>query len=826
MSMRDPKTYIIMLLCLLCLWLWLKPAPTHDHSNATTTTTSDAPAEPTIWTCSMHPQIQQPEPGLCPLCGMDLIPLEADSGGSSGPWELTLTPAAKARAGIQTSTVQRLAVERELELVGKVEVDEKRLTTVSSRVAGRIDRMFLDYTGMPVREGDHMVAIYSPDLVTAYQELQSVLRALKSDNPSQKAASERRLTLVRDKLRLLGMPAEQIQALEKGEAEPEQITVDAPTSGIVLTKHLNEGSYIKEGTPLYTIADLSRVWVTFQAYESDLVWLRFGQEVTFTIDAYPGMTFDGRISFIDPLLNPATRTISVRVDVDNSDGRLKPQMLARGHVLSRFTADGQLLDPDLAGKWISPMHPEVVKDGPGSCDVCGMDLVPAEELGFATAAESDAPLVIPESAALLTGKDAVVYVATNEDATSFAGRRVELGPKANQMFVVKSGLEAGDRVVTHGAFKIDSELQIRANGSMMYPPAQAMAAETVDYSQLEAYATSDTFRAALTPIYNGYFQIQTALSEDRWQSDLATDLTEAVHAVDAAVLSQEAQQAWQTWHDGMHQTLGVLSLNDNLAVAREQFKPLSDHMERLFAHFGAASELELFRYHCPMAFDNQGADWLQQQQGTANPYFGSQMFRCGSETAVLQSQTSVSANEATHDHSQHQHAETDSEQDSPTHQHPKKEASATSKDELAPIYRAYFALTTALSEDQFNKADVQALQQAIEDVDFADHRNWSNWQKDTLQTLEKMAQQQQIEAARTTFETLTANMETLFSEFGAPEDLAVYRYHCPMAFGDQGADWLQNQQGTANPYYGSMMYRCGYEKAVLQEGSSKGGSDE
>jgi Cu(I)/Ag(I) efflux system membrane fusion protein len=642
MNWRDPKTYIILILSLLCLWLLFKPQPTTNTQAEQAQDNDAAASEPTIYTCSMHPQIQQPEMGLCPLCGMDLIPLEPgdDSGGNA--WALTLTPAAKARAGIQTAKVMRNAVERELELIGKVEIDEKRLTTISSRVAGRIDRMFLDYTGMPVRADDHMVAIYSPDLVTANQELQSALQALDTENPSMRRAAERRLNLVRDKLRLLGLTDSRIEALERGDADAELITVDSPVSGFVMRKHLNEGAYVKEGTALYTIADLSRLWITFQAYESDLIWIRFGQKLNFTIDAYPGETFSGRVSFIDPILNPATRTISVKVDFANEDGRLKPEMLARGQLLARFSATGKVLDPDLEGQWLCPMHPEIVKDDLADCDICGMDLVPAESLGFANETEAESPLVIPESAALLAGDHAVVYVATDEEATRFEGRRVTLGPKANHLFVVQSGLEEGEQVVVNGAFKIDSELQIRAAGSMMYPPE--MEEEEHDHAShqeearepLDSFETSASFRDQLKPLYQSYFHLQVELSEDRFESSMSDQIKKALDDVNPAELDKAAKSAWQDWKKATHATLADLVAAADLAIARTIFEQVNQRFEDLFTQFGAPADQAIYRYHCPMAFDNRGGDWLQNQQGTANPYYGSMMYRCGFEKAVLQ----------------------------------------------------------------------------------------------------------------------------------------------------------------------------------------------
>jgi Cu(I)/Ag(I) efflux system membrane fusion protein len=229
--------------------------------------------------------------------------------------------------------------------------------------------------------------------------------------------------------------------------------------------------YVNTGTRIYTIADLSRVWVLLDAYETDLLWIRYGQEVEFGTEAYPGELFKGRISFIDPVLDAKTRTVKVRVNAENLAGKLKPEMFVRAVVRTRIAAGGKVMEPDLAGKWISPMHPEIVKDEPGTCDVCGMPLVKAESLGYVPgdAAMSEAPLVIPDSAPLITGERAVVYVAVPEKEGVYEGREVVLGPRASNYYLVKHGLEEGEMVVVKGNFKIDSEIQIQAKPSMMSP---------------------------------------------------------------------------------------------------------------------------------------------------------------------------------------------------------------------------------------------------------------------------------------------------------------------------------------------------------------------
>ena len=429
-----------------------------------------------VWTCSMHPQIRMPGPGKCPICAMDLIPLTDDSDEEKlGPRQIKLSETAQKLASIQVTPVERRFAPVETRLVGKIAVDETRRRYITAWVPGRIDRLYVDYTGVPVNEGDHMVYLYSPELLTAQEELIQALRALEQLQDKDMAAIRQTAGLTvksaRERLRLWGVKLEQIAAIEERRQPSDHLTIYAPTGGVVVEKHLNEGEYVQTGTRIYTIADLSQVWLELDAYESDLLWVRFGQQVKFETESYPGEKFSGRISFISPVLDEKTRTIKVRVNVDNTEGRLKPGMFARAVVRARAAASGQVMDPDLAGKWIGPMHPEVVKDGPGSCDICGMPLVKSETLGYMSAAtaERGTPLVIPASAVLVTGKRAVVYVAIPDREGVFEGREIELGPRAGDYYLVKEGLREGEQVVVNGSFKIDSALQILARPSMMNP---------------------------------------------------------------------------------------------------------------------------------------------------------------------------------------------------------------------------------------------------------------------------------------------------------------------------------------------------------------------
>ncbi len=429
------------------------------------------------WSCSMHPHIMRDAPGKCPICGMDLIPVRQNhSATDEEPRQLTVSLAQRALMRIETVPVERRFPVAELRLVGKVAYDETRLAYITAWVPGRIDDLLVDYTGVTVREGDHMVQLYSPELLSAQEELLQALQGLadlsKSSMSSLRNSASGTVEAARDRLRLWGLGADQIKEIEDSGKASEHVTINSPASGVVIHRNAQEGMYVETGTRIFTIADLDAVWVQLDAYESDLRWLRYGQHVDFTTEAYPGETFNGVVSFIDPVLNPTTRTVKVRVNVDNRDGRLKPEMFVRANVSAQFAGSGRMLDKDMIGKWVSPMHPEVIKDAPGKCPICGMDLVPAESLGYANAAPSDAvaPLVIPATAALLTGKRAVVYVEVPDtDRPTYVGREVVLGPRAGPDYVVESGLAEGDLVVVSGNFKIDSALQIQAKPSMMNP---------------------------------------------------------------------------------------------------------------------------------------------------------------------------------------------------------------------------------------------------------------------------------------------------------------------------------------------------------------------
>ena len=430
------------------------------------------------WTCSMHPQIITDKPGNCPICGMKLVPVSVGPVSDFHNAQLTVSEQAAALMQIETSLVERKFATAEIRLVGIVDFDETRVKDITAWVPGRIDRLYVDFTGISVKKGDHLVYLYSPQLISAQAELLQALRAVGNIRPETsdliEGATMAMLDAAREKLRLLGLNPEQIEKIESSGKPVTHLTIYSPIGGIVIHKNAAEGMYVETGTHIYTVADLSRLWVKLDAYESDLLWIRYGQQLQLTTEAYPGEVFTGTISFIDPVLNQKTRTVKLRVNVDNPQGKLKPQMFVRAVVYSRIAQGGRVMEPQMAGKWICSMHPDVVKTESGNCDICGMDLVTTESLGYVKVdTPTQAPLVIPASAPLITGKRAVVYIQLpNRDMPTYEAREVVLGPRAGDYYIVGAGLNEGEIVVTNGNFKIDSAMQIQAKPSMMSPAGE------------------------------------------------------------------------------------------------------------------------------------------------------------------------------------------------------------------------------------------------------------------------------------------------------------------------------------------------------------------
>jgi len=586
------------------------------------------------WSCSMHPQIKMPDnKSKCPICFMDLTAVrEAGGGGGDAP-RLVLSKAARERAEIQTSPVEYRPLAVTVRMVGKIEYDETRLAHISAWVGGRIDRLFVDYAGIRVRKGDHLAEIYSPDLRTVEEEYLIALRraqaAKKGSDADETASAEAIRSAARKKLELWGVLPAQIEELERTGRTSDRMTIYSPIGGTVIEREAFAGKYVMMGERLFTIAGLDVVWAMLDAYEIDLKWIHYGEAVEFETDAYPGQLFKGRIAFVSPILNEMTRTVKVRVNVPNPDGRLRPGMYVRAKLDVTLDEAGRVRNNAVAGKWMCPMHPEIIKDKPDKCDNCGMDLEETEKLGFS---RLDVPakrvLSIPATAPLLTGKRAVVYVEERKgDEVAYVGREVELGDRAGEYYIVNSGLAEGERVVTKGNFKIDSALQIMAKPSMMKPQEGE---GTRGEGRGEEPAQKFPPVADVQPALDAYLALVDALAAD--------DASKGGVAIAALKATLDKAEGKGLEGHAQHQFKDLLAALKKAAagdppkgIAEQRdllgglTKPLTDYL-RAFNH---GLSFPLAEAYCSMAFKNRGGTWFQKGAEVRNPYFGAAMLKCG-----------------------------------------------------------------------------------------------------------------------------------------------------------------------------------------------------
>ena len=390
-------------------WIFFhsSPAKEEKHDHAAEASKSE------VWTCSMHPHIRMDKPGKCPICAMDLIPLTQSGTAEMDPAAVHLTKEAAQLANVLTSVVSRQNPVKEVRLYGKVQTDERLLQNQVSFISGRIEKLLVNFTGEPVRKGQPLALIYSPELVTAQQELLESAKTKQTHPEIYEAAKE--------KLRQWKLTDSQISTIESSGNVKTTIEVESTTSGIVTARRVNNGDYVGQGSVLYEVSDLSRVWILFDAYESDLPFLKNGDKIDFTIQALPGSTYSGNVKFIDPVIDPVNRVAKVRVEVSNPGGKLKPEMFATGLVKANLR-------------------------------------------------ELQDQLVIPRSAVLWTGKRSVVYVKQpNSEEPVFKIREVELGPQLGNSYVVLGGLADGEEIVTQSAFSVDAAAQLEGKASMMNP---------------------------------------------------------------------------------------------------------------------------------------------------------------------------------------------------------------------------------------------------------------------------------------------------------------------------------------------------------------------
>ncbi len=571
---------VIFLVGIFLGWL-LAPSPSGQAGSPADRDTT-AVSEGQVWTCSMHPQIRQNEPGKCPICGMDLIPLEVEESQKQVEG-ITLSRNALEVANIQFAVVQRRQGTKTLRLPAVVAPDERQLLRLTSHVpSARIEELYVNFEGAFVQAGQPVAKIYSPEIIAAHREL---LVALRENQPLL-------LETIRQKFRNWKFTEQQIAALERSQELQSTVEILSPVSGHVLKLNVREGDHPKEGDVIMEIANLSTVWVWLDVYEQDLPFVRVGMPVSFQFDALPGKTFEGRIAYIEPTVNETTRSVPVQVEIPNPGLQLRPGMYGVATVYARR----------------------------GSV------------------------MTIPKTAVLWTGERSLVYVKAEqqEDRVVVVPRMVRLGADLEDAVEVLDGLQEGEEVVANGTFIVDASAQLAGFVSMMNPTggqsavphhhgghAMPQQSEAKHSQQAQGSHQGAVKLSAnqITALLQGYNQFVEAL--------VASSLPAAQKAAQRLIAIVQQHSQVQKAVPSLQQTLKKLEQAQTLKDFRAALDPLSRQLQQLLKHQSLPKPVYVLQ--CPMAFDNREGYWLSPEPVVKNPYFGEQMLSCGSVVDTLRS---------------------------------------------------------------------------------------------------------------------------------------------------------------------------------------------
>ncbi|MBO6793133.1 MAG: efflux RND transporter periplasmic adaptor subunit [Balneolaceae bacterium] len=540
-----------------------------------------------VYTCSMHPQIRQNEPGNCPICGMDLIPAD-DNNVSENPNSLVLSEAAVGLAEIETTPVISAIASEEIRLPGKVSINWNNSSSVTSHLKGRIIDLYVDFEGDFVEKGQRMASIYSPELMAAQQELLETAK-VKNQNPTLYNAARR-------KLELWELPISTIDEIEESKQVMESVDIVSPVSGYVESIFVDREQHVIAGSLMYQIVDLTSVWVLFDVFEQDIAKISNGQNIEFTTASYPGRTFTGMVDYINPMVDNARRTVEIRVQAENPSLQLKPNMLVEGVI---------------------------------------------------TASNKEKQLLIPRSAVMWTGTRSIVFVEEpNTEEPTFTAREVVLGERVGNQFIVLEGLGEGERVVTNGTFKLDSAAQLADKLSMMnrtpgsganrsghegHAMPENTPSTTQDHSDHQTQHAStipEEFKNQLKDVVSHYLSMKDAFveSNSNQASASATEMLNSLSEVDMALLKGDTHLEWMRFLSELTTHIKEISGNP-IDKQRAAFSKLSPKLIEVVKHFEINGVF--YQQFCPMSNDGEGAYWLSEQEEIANPYFGSQMHNCG-----------------------------------------------------------------------------------------------------------------------------------------------------------------------------------------------------
>ena len=568
-NMNRNTVYIVIAVCAGLLIGWLifgmsTNEPTtkgvnHDHTGETATE---------MWTCSMHPQIMQPEPGDCPICGMELIPAASSSDGLALN-EIKMTNNAMALANVTTTMVGEGSTDFEntLTLSGKIKMNEEENSIQASYFDGRLEQLNIDYEGQEIRNGQLLAIIYSPQLVATQQELITAV-SLKESQPSLYNA-------VRNKLKLWKLSEAQISAIETSGKVRENLPIYATVSGTVSEKMVSEGDYVKQGQPLLKVSNLNSVWAEFDGYENQISQFKKGQKIKIVSNAYPNETFDAEVSFIDPVLSTQSRTVVVRATLNNKEGKLKPGMFVKGKIEN-------------------------------------------------STIKASKEFTIPASAVMWTGERSLVYVKTNPNEPIFQMREITLGTRNGDAYEVLEGLNTGDEIVTNGTFTVDAAAQLQGKRSMMNQGADEV---TVSDAPMMKMTFPESFQNDFKEVLEEYLKMKDAFvnSDKEEVSSGAKSTKIKIESLSTANLGK-----MEVSHvSAIAQRLEAIAKGETIEKQRENFVVLNENMVPVVLNIGKLTK-NMFVQKCPMANNNNGAFWISSEKEIRNPYYGEQMMTCGS----------------------------------------------------------------------------------------------------------------------------------------------------------------------------------------------------
>lgn len=523
-------------------------------------------ADDTVWTCSMHPQIRKEESGDCPICGMELIPAN-QMDETLDPDAIKMSKTARELAQVETMSVGNQDYDSNLNFSGRLEINQDQTSSISANFNARIERLYVNEEGEQVNRGEVIAELYAPEIQVLKEELELATRQ----------GNEVLLKSITNKIQNYQLSVSDVQSLKNG-----RLKLRSPKTGVVSSLQVKQGDNLKADQNLMSIADLSSLWAIVDVYESDLKKINVGDKLTIQTPNYQDIS--GEVTFISPVLDANSRSAKARVVVNNPDRNLKPNVF-----------------------------------------------ITAQLMNTRSKSTKDQALMVPKSAVLWTGKRSVVYQQLeNNNGVYFKMKVVKTGSSSSDFVEILSGLDAGDEIVTHGAFSIDSEAQLSGKTSMMNPEGETMASSGHNHGSMEMNNKPSESKISISSetvtektnvvkqLINEYSELKNALVSDDFKTSKVK--YESVNHLLSNLKSN---------------TFKDLNKIKNIEDLRSIFIQLSEEII-LIVKTSNPTGSSIYIQKCPMANQSQGASWLSFSKEVKNPYYGASMLKCGSVIDTIQ----------------------------------------------------------------------------------------------------------------------------------------------------------------------------------------------